>query len=333
MLRNTLDAYRSYSQQPNQLLETFKDEYLKQVGANWMSFEAQQSFLALVIQDYKAIQFPVPSTYTTKCLKYYIELIEKCKDGANEDGINDELIEEYTRRVHEQVSDGLETSHRIFAFKFDGQNDYSEIVIRVKQRFVNVGLSMWESGYLLGEFILSNPDLFHNKTCIELGSGIGLSGICLLHKNNPKPARKVYLTDYQDVVLSNCNENLKINDIDTMLILEGQDAIEDGKSAVIKHLDWKENNVSEFNADVLIAADVAYDIDVIEGLVNAYYAIAKRLKTTFEYFQKECEEDGITITDITEQFRMAEVFPYQDKRSTKFGDVRLYSIGLSTINE
>jgi predicted nicotinamide N-methyase len=66
---------------------------------------------------------------------------------------------------------------------------------------------MWEAGYLLGEFILQNPSLFTNKTIVELGSGVGLSGLCLRHVN-PK---KVYLTDYMDQVMQNCQENMEIS--------------------------------------------------------------------------------------------------------------------------
>ena len=66
---------------------------------------------------------------------------------------------------------------------------------------------MWEAGYLLGEFLLQNPTLFTNKTIVELGSGVGLSGLCLRHVN----AKKVYLTDYMDQVMQNCQENMEIS--------------------------------------------------------------------------------------------------------------------------
>lgn len=40
-----------------------------------------------------------------------------------------------------------------------------------------VGLQVWRGAFLLNDFILSNRELFSNKTVIELGSGVGLTSI------------------------------------------------------------------------------------------------------------------------------------------------------------
>ena len=40
-----------------------------------------------------------------------------------------------------------------------------------------VGLQLWRGALLLGDYILSHPELFQNKTVLELGSGVGLDSI------------------------------------------------------------------------------------------------------------------------------------------------------------
>lgn len=41
----------------------------------------------------------------------------------------------------------------------------------------HVGLQVWRGALLLADYILSNPDLFKDKTVLELGAGVGLTSI------------------------------------------------------------------------------------------------------------------------------------------------------------
>lgn len=40
-----------------------------------------------------------------------------------------------------------------------------------------VGLQVWRGALLLADYVLSYPDLFKDRTILELGSGVGLTGI------------------------------------------------------------------------------------------------------------------------------------------------------------
>ena len=40
-----------------------------------------------------------------------------------------------------------------------------------------VGLQVWRGALLLADYVLSYPDLFKDQTILELGSGVGLTGI------------------------------------------------------------------------------------------------------------------------------------------------------------
>jgi hypothetical protein len=46
----------------------------------------------------------------------------------------------------------------------------------------DVGLRMWEAGYFLAEFLVKNPHLVADKSVIELGSGVGLTGLVIQGK-------------------------------------------------------------------------------------------------------------------------------------------------------
>ncbi|EGR27869.1 s-adenosylmethionine-dependent methyltransferase, putative [Ichthyophthirius multifiliis] len=52
------------------------------------------------------------------------------------------------------------------------------------------GQIVWRAAEQLAEFIVDNKEAFKNKTCLELGAGVGLSGlVCSQY------AKQVYITD------------------------------------------------------------------------------------------------------------------------------------------
>jgi hypothetical protein len=71
----------------------------------------------------------------------------------------------------------------------------------------DTGCSIWPSSLFLSEFVLSFPELFANKACFEVGSGVGMVGICLAHVK----AKEVILTDGDLLTLSNMKLNLERN--------------------------------------------------------------------------------------------------------------------------
>ncbi|KAL5156020.1 GDSL esterase/lipase [Glycine soja] len=71
----------------------------------------------------------------------------------------------------------------------------------------DTGCSIWPSSLFLSELILSHPELFSNKSCFEIGSGVGLVGLCLAHVK----ASKVILSDGDLSTLANMKFNLELN--------------------------------------------------------------------------------------------------------------------------
>lgn len=61
---------------------------------------------------------------------------------------------------------------------------------------------------MLSEWILQSKGLFEQKRVLELGSGIGLSGLIVSKECSPE---SVYLTDCHESVLDLLCENVKLN--------------------------------------------------------------------------------------------------------------------------
>ena len=88
---------------------------------------------------------------------------------------------------------------------------------------------------------------------LELGSGVGITGIYCL-KYNDKPPKSYIFTDHHSLVLQQIRDNLSFNDISTM----GETSLDHKNSQVsIIDLDWNDVNSSELIKRA--------DIDVIIG--------------------------------------------------------------------
>jgi hypothetical protein len=90
----------------------------------------------------------------------------------------------------------------------DRNNEDWMMRIRVFPYHNNVALRLWEAGAAMAEFFMEHPFMVRNQHVIELGAGVGLTGLVIA--GYCRPAR-VYLTDYTDVGRSNLQHNLSVN--------------------------------------------------------------------------------------------------------------------------
>ncbi|GAV77992.1 Methyltransf_16 domain-containing protein [Cephalotus follicularis] len=130
----------------------------------------------------------------------------------------------------------------------------------------DTGCSIWPSSLFLSEFVLSFPDIFSGKSCFEVGSGVGLAGICLAHAK----ASKVILTDGDLSSLANMKLNLELNQLRTYTdVLERAT----GHPRMVKclFLPWEsasEYELHDFMPDIILGADVIYDPSCLPHLVR-----------------------------------------------------------------
>lgn len=176
------------------------------------------------------------------------------------------------------------------------------------------GLVTWEAALYLAEWALENSHIFKNKTVLELGSGVGLTGIVVCRSSSPT---KYIFSDCHQTVLqrlrdnvTNCLTNCHCNNV----------------PVCVEQLDWQtvsDEQLQRIHADTIIAADVVYDPDIISCLVkllarlsnckvqespDVYIASTVRNPQTYDCFKTELEKAGLKhdiIKDVVTQ-----VFPY-----------------------
>ncbi|GFP81135.1 putative uncharacterized protein ddb_g0277003 [Phtheirospermum japonicum] len=242
-----------------------------------------------------------------------------------------------------------------------GSDDLSyrkSMELEVKLRYsVNIlegdtGCSIWPSSLFLSEFILSFPELFANKCCFEVGSGVGLVGICLSHVK----ASKVILSDGDLLTLANMKVNLDLNHLRT-----GDQKLGNPLHHDMVHcfcLPWEsasEDDIRRFAPDIILGADIIYDPTCLPHLVRvlvallkhdrefdssqgnetsngsvegrvAYIASVIRNIDTFNCFLALTEQANLVITDLTEKTKVSNFLPYL--RSYQRSTIRLFKIHL-----
>lgn len=162
----------------------------------------------------------------------------------------------------------------------------------------DTGCSVWPSSLFLSEFVLSFPDIFSNKSCFEVGSGVGLVGICLSHVK----ASQVILSDGDLSALSNMKINLELNQLSAetdVLKRFCEDpntqvkAGMDNKSTVkCFHLPWEsatESELQEHLPDIILGADIIYDPSCLPHLVRVLAILLKQKKAYSQTREESCK--------------------------------------------
>lgn len=155
----------------------------------------------------------------------------------------------------------------------------------------------------LSEWCLNNRDLITDKAVLEVGSGVGLTGLVACRHCHPQ---QFCFSDGHPEVLKTLTENIKLNfptasaiPSSTLLL-----NLEMGKTRVsLMNLSW--DNVdcpvlaSLGKIDLLLAADVVYDPELFPHLLNALkmadaecniFACTERNPDTLNLFLKEAGE-------------------------------------------
>jgi hypothetical protein len=187
-----------------------------------------------------------------------------------------------------------------------GQDDDVLVTCRVASVFNEVGLKLWEAAWFLAEYCVAFSEEFYDKNVIELGAGVGFTGLLLATIARPK---HVLLTDYAPEVIQNLRYNVEIN------IRNFQCPVE------VETLDWDTweptNIKEEMLPDILLAGDCVYDIKAFESLTNvlknfltakatppnrpvAIFASTIRNQKTFDAFLLHLDQKQILYEDITD---------------------------------
>ncbi|KRX00002.1 hypothetical protein PPERSA_05504 [Pseudocohnilembus persalinus] len=117
------------------------------------------------------------------------------------------------------------------------------------------GQIIWRAATQLAEYIIDNQDLFRDKVVLELGAGVGVSGLVC-----SQFAKKVYITDGNEIVSDLMDKNVQFaqnKNVEAELYLWGKEGDQ-------KFLSTKK----DLKIDCIIGADILYWQDSIEPLAE-----------------------------------------------------------------
>ncbi|XP_072298794.1 protein-lysine N-methyltransferase EEF2KMT [Eucyclogobius newberryi] len=168
------------------------------------------------------------------------------------------------------------------------------------------GLVTWEAALFLAEWALDNQQYFNNRAVLELGSGVGLTGITVCSSCRPS---EFIFSDCHPRVLHKLRENIALNKLDRQAVR-------------VEELDWSsvtEERLAAVRADTVIAADVVYDPVVVETLVSllrrivassradVFVCSAVRNPDTYRGFTEQLEAGGIRLEVLSDP--VTRIFP------------------------
>ncbi|XP_062955148.1 protein-lysine N-methyltransferase EEF2KMT isoform X2 [Cynocephalus volans] len=185
------------------------------------------------------------------------------------------------------------------------------------------GLVTWDAALYLAEWAIENPAAFAHRTVLELGSGAGFTGLAICKTCHP---RAYIFSDCHSHVLEQLQGNVLLNGFS----FEPDITANSGSPTVmLAQLDWDDVTVpqlSAFQSDVVIAADVLYCPEIILSLVrvlqrlsacrkdqrapDAYVAFTIRNPETCQLFTTELGQAGIRWEAVP--CHDQKLFPYQE---------------------
>ncbi|NXF74315.1 EF2KT methyltransferase, partial [Sclerurus mexicanus] len=182
------------------------------------------------------------------------------------------------------------------------------------------GLVTWDAALRLAEWAVENPEVFSDRTVLELGSGIGFTGIAICKTCQPKT---YIFSDCHQCVLRQLRENIHLNGFvlepgaTWSIQTESQGQEVEAKNCqnpklIVAELDWSsvtEKQLVCLQPDIVIAADVVYDPEIILALIGmlqklstcradrkapeVFIASTIRNPDTYHLFQAELDKVGI----------------------------------------
>jgi hypothetical protein len=165
----------------------------------------------------------------------------------------------------------------------------------------NVGLMAWQAGMILADLAAARPEEFRGKDVLELGAGVGLTGIALAKLCAP---RSVTLTDFGSDVLENLAFNVAHN----------------SAACAVQSLDWLDASAAPSAADLILVADCVYAPDLLGPLVRvldealgrrpgacALIVSTERNRDTFALFLAALERHGIWYREETQALPCTEL--------------------------
>ncbi|XP_052050860.1 protein-lysine N-methyltransferase EEF2KMT isoform X3 [Apodemus sylvaticus] len=176
------------------------------------------------------------------------------------------------------------------------------------------GLVTWDAALYLAEWAIENPAAFTDRTVLELGSGAGLTGLAICKACCP---RAYIFSDCHAQVLEQLRGNVRLNGFPLELHTPSDSG---SPNVTVAKLDWDEvtaSQLSAFQADVVIAADVLYCWEVTLSLVRVLKMLANCQRTSapdvyvaYTVRSQDTDRAGIDWEEVPPH--TGKLFPYEE---------------------
>ncbi|XP_047359729.1 protein-lysine N-methyltransferase EEF2KMT isoform X1 [Vespa velutina] len=301
----------------NKLKQVFQK--LKKEKENGMiSIDVQKKILDNTVNNILIKQYPVKYSYQRAFIKLLIGELEQ-----NGDEIDDDVFVAYCNLISVSEKD-LHYRHFL-----QEHGDLQYITIQESINIISkgtTGLCVWQGALHLAGWCFKNRNQFYGKNILELGCGVGLTGLSIINACTPK---QYIFTDCHESVLDILCDNVRFNlsfiqdkiSDETLTLndkLKLRIKYNDSDVKVIK-LRWEDINKyirEDMTAvhDVIIGADILYESTSFYSLItglnflltsNNYAIIAATIRNedTVKKFLNQLGEYNLTYLecDIPEQ--------------------------------
>ncbi|XP_015176117.1 PREDICTED: protein-lysine N-methyltransferase EEF2KMT [Polistes dominula] len=283
-----------------------------------ISIDVQKKILDSTVNNILIQQYPVKYSYQRAFVKLLMNELES---------IGEEIYDDvYSLYCHFILFPGEDLHYRHFSQE---HGDLEFITIKESINIVSngtTGLCVWQGALHLAEWSYKNRNQFNGKNILELGCGVGLTGLSIINACSPK---QYVFSDCHQSVLDILCENVKLNLLSVLQEKISNEicTLNDRTQLQIKYnhsdvkvinLKWKdiENYIEEDNTvyDVILGADILYESTSFYSLIiglnclltsNNYAIIAATIRNedTVKMFLDQLREHDLTYLecDIPEQ--------------------------------
>ncbi|KZC07224.1 Protein FAM86A [Dufourea novaeangliae] len=233
--------------------------------------------------------------------------------------IHDDLYIAYCNLISNPISELIHHRHFLIG-------DISDCIsIQESTNIISdatTGLCCWQGAIELSKWCIENKSAFHDKVVLELGCGVGLTGVCIIKNCSPN---QYIFTDFHKSVLEMVCENVKLNLLNMEQTVEVKQLSESNRlkfqtkynntDVQVVKLNWEDINkyLDEYWTvpDIIIGADILYDTYSFNALAlglkaflsfNGRYAViaaAIRNVDTFSKFLHFLKSHGLSYEECS----------------------------------
>ncbi|CAG9765509.1 unnamed protein product [Ceutorhynchus assimilis] len=219
-----------------------------------LNYNDQESLLNATVNSQLVLKYPIKIDYQKVFLKHLMSKLES--DGSD---IHEDIFSAYVKLI---ATKSCETE--LFYKHYKTSKNVISLMENVNLISEGTtGLRTWQASLALSEWCLENKASLLNKNILELGSGIGLTGLVILQQCQPG---KFYFSDCHPAVLKTLKHNIQLNNTNL-------------NNCQVLNLAWQNVNEHLYDLDkidYILAADVVYDTDLFQTLIEALRIVSEK---------------------------------------------------------